>query len=134
LWGRGNSFETTFKLRQCKIKKFDIVLLCFFLSAFMRKERLFFVPENFAQPLYDFSKNTIKNNKILLGRTLFYDPILLKNNLISCESCHSPFSPFSHIDLKLSHGIYDSIGKRNSAAIVNLASQKTFMWDGAINN
>ena len=69
-----------------------------------------------------------------LGRVLFYDPILSENNSISCESCHSPYSAFTHIDHALSHGIYDSIGTRNSPALMNLAWKKSFMWDGAINN
>jgi cytochrome c peroxidase len=60
--------------------------------------------------------------------------MLSKNNTISCESCHSPFSAFTHIDHTLSHGIHDSIGTRNSPALMNLAWQKYFMWDGAVNN
>jgi len=116
------------------MRKYAIILLCFFLFAFVIKESLFSVPENFPQPVYDFSKNPLTENKILLGRTLFYDPILSKNNTISCESCHSPFSAFTHIDHTLSHGIHDSIGTRNSPALMNLAWQKYFMWDGAVNN
>ena len=34
----------------------------------------------------------------------------------------------------LSHGIDDQIGIRNAPALFNLAWQKTFMWDGAINH
>jgi cytochrome c peroxidase len=98
------------------------------------KESLFTVPEYFPLPVYDFSKNPLTENKILLGRTLFYEPMLSKNNTISCESCHSPFSAFTHIDHTLSHGIHDSIGTRNSPTLMNLAWQKYFMWDGAVNN
>jgi len=116
------------------MRKYAIILLCFFLFAFVIKESLFSVPENFPQPVYDFSKNHLTESKILLGRILFYDPILSKNNTISCESCHSPFSAFTHIDHTLSHGIHDSIGTRNSPALMNLAWQKFFMWDGAVNN
>lgn len=116
------------------MKKYVVVLLSFFLFAFMLKENLFVVPENFPEPVYDFSKNKLTEHKILLGRNLFYEPLLSKNNTISCESCHSPFSAFTHIDHKLSHGIHDSIGTRNSPALMNLAWQKTFMWDGAVNN
>ncbi|MBK9025741.1 MAG: cytochrome-c peroxidase [Saprospiraceae bacterium] len=116
------------------MKKSVIALLCFFLFAFTINEDFFVVPENFPHPVYDFSKNPLTENKILLGRTLFYEPLLSKNNTISCESCHSPFSAFTHIDHQLSHGIHDSIGTRNSPALMNLAWQKTFMWDGAVNN
>ena len=116
------------------MKKSVIALLCFFLFAFTINEDFFLVPENFPHPVYDFSKNPLTENKILLGRTLFYEPLLSKNNTISCESCHSPFSAFTHIDHQLSHGIHDSIGTRNSTALMNLAWQKSFMWDGAVNN
>jgi cytochrome c peroxidase len=116
------------------MRKYVIVLLSFFLFAFVIKESLFTVPEYFPLPVYDFSKNPLTENKILLGRTLFYEPMLSKNNTISCESCHSPFSAFTHIDHTLSHGIHDSIGTRNSPALMNLAWQKYFMWDGAVNN
>ena len=116
------------------MRKYAIVFLCFFLFAFVIKESLFTVPEYFPLPVYDFSKNPLTENKILLGRTLFYEPMLSNNNTISCESCHSPFSAFTHIDHNLSHGIHDSIGTRNSPALMNLAWQKYFMWDGAVNN
>jgi len=116
------------------MRKYAIVFLCFFLFAFVIKESLFTIPEYFPLPVYDFSKNPLTENKILLGRTLFYEPMLSKNNTISCESCHSPFSAFTHIDHNLSHGIHDSIGTRNSPALMNLAWQKYFMWDGAVNN
>jgi cytochrome c peroxidase len=71
---------------------------------------------------------------INLGKTLFYDPILSVNNTISCASCHSPYSAFSHNDHDLSHGVYDSIGFRNAPALFNLASHTSFMWDGAIHH
>jgi cytochrome c peroxidase len=69
-----------------------------------------------------------------LGRILFYDPILSKDNSISCASCHSSYNAFSHTDHDLSHGINDIIGTRNAPALFNLAWQKEFMWDGAINH
>jgi len=44
------------------------------------------------------------------------------------------FYPFAHTDHDLSHGIFDAIGTRNAPALFNLAWQKEFMWDGAINH
>lgn len=67
---------------------------------------------------------------ILLGRTLFYDPILSADSSISCASCHSPYNAFAHTDHALSHGIHDSIGKRNAPALFNLAWRTTFRHDG----
>ena len=116
------------------MKKYFIVLLGFLCCAFTIEKAPFVVPEYFPKPAYDFSKNPLTDHIILLGRNLFYDPILSKNNTISCESCHSPFSAFTHIDHALSHGIDDKIGLRNSPALMNLAWKTNFMWDGAVNN
>ena len=110
------------------------IFISIILFSFQVSNNLFTVPENWPQPAYDFSKSPLTENKILLGRVLFYDPLLSHNNIISCASCHSPFSAFTHIDHSLSHGIYDSIGKRNSPALMNLAWQNNFMWDGAVNH
>lgn len=116
------------------MKKTGLLCIVFLSVAFTVTNDLFFVPENWPKPVYDFSRNTLTTEKIVLGRVLFYDPSLSKNKMISCASCHSPFSAFTHIDHALSHGINDSIGTRNSPALMNLAWQSSFMWDGAINN
>lgn len=95
---------------------------------------LFHTPKGWPDPVYDFKKNPLKEEIIYLGRALFYDPMLSKDGTISCASCHSPFSAFTHVDHALSHGIHDSIGRRNSPALMNLAWHKQFMWDGAIHH
>ncbi len=95
---------------------------------------VFEVPKNWPKPQYDFSKNPLSASKIELGRILFYDPILSRNNTISCASCHSQYTAFTHVDHSLSHGIEDRIGNRNSPALMNLAWHSSFMWDGAINH
>lgn len=102
--------------------------------AFKTSEPLFTYPKNWPKPIYNFKSNTLTKEKVELGKILFYDTRLSKNNTISCASCHSQYSAFTHIDHALSHGIYDSIGNRNSPALMNLAWQPLFMWDGAINN
>jgi cytochrome c peroxidase len=91
-------------------------------------------PNYFPVPQYDFSKNPLDSSTIELGRNLFYDPILSLNNSISCASCHSPYNAFSHTDHDVSHGINDQTGTRNAPALFNLAWQKIFMLDGAINH
>jgi len=108
----------------------------FALMSFVAKQSYdwFNPPVHFPKPVYDFTQNPLDSAKINLGRILFYDPILSKDNTISCASCHSPYNAFAHTDHDLSHGINDQIGKRNAPALFNLAWQKTFMWDGAINH
>lgn len=70
----------------------------------------------------------------LLGRMLFYDPILSADSSISCASCHSPYNAFAHTDHARSHGIHDSMGLRNAPSLFNLSYHPSFMWDGAINH
>lgn len=91
-------------------------------------------PSYFPKPAYNFKKNPLKSSTVELGRKLFYDPILSRNNTISCSSCHNSHQAFSHAGNHLSKGIEDGIGERNSPAIFNLAWQKTFMWDGVVTN
>jgi cytochrome c peroxidase len=111
------------------------LLLPVIVSAFIAIEKpSFFIPKNWPKPVYDFKRNPINTDVVALGRVLFYDPLLSKDNSISCASCHSNYNAFTHVDHKLSHGIGDSIGFRNSPAIMNLAWSSTFMWDGAINH
>jgi len=98
------------------------------------KDISFAVPKSWPKPHYDFTKNPLSTSKIELGRVLFYDPILSKNNTISCASCHSQYTAFTHVDHSLSHGIDDRIGTRNSPTLMNLAWHSSFMWDGAINH
>lgn len=118
-----------------KIKRYLLGLIAFFylLVAFQSiNSELFFIPENWEKPIYDVSKNPISAEKVALGRALFYDPILSRDSSVSCDGCHSPYNGFAHSDHDLSHGINDQIGNRNAPALMNLAWQKSFMWDGAI--
>lgn len=119
------------------MKKQMVILLFVFalLSAFRNDAPLLFqAPSYFPKPVYDFQKNPLTAEKVLLGKALFFDPILSKDGKVSCASCHSPYNAFAHSDHALSHGIFDLIGNRNAPALFNLAWQQDFMWDGAINH
>ncbi|MBL7831216.1 MAG: cytochrome-c peroxidase, partial [Saprospiraceae bacterium] len=70
----------------------------------------FVVPKSWPEPVYNFKENALTTEKIELGRALFYDPVLSRNNTISCASCHSQYTAFAHVDHDLSHGIDDKIG------------------------
>jgi len=118
-----------------KKKNLQLILVLILFSGFnLKKIKYFTYPKYFPKPVYNFKNNFLDSNKIKLGRFLFYDPILSSNNTISCASCHSPYNAFSHSDHALSHGINDQIGTRNAPALFNLAWQKDFMWDGAVNH
>lgn len=92
------------------------------------------LPKHFPKPTYSFKNNKITPEGFVLGRKLFYDPILSKDSTVSCASCHQQYVAFAHIDHALSHGIEDRIGIRNVGALQNLIWNTSFMWDGGINH
>ena len=94
----------------------------------------FKVPQGFPKPVYSFTNNKPTPEGFVLGRRLFYDPILSKDSSTSCASCHQRIAAFGHMDHPLSHGINGLIGKRNVPAIQNIAWGQSFMWDGGVNN
>lgn len=89
-------------------------------------------PDNFPQPVYDFSKNPVTKDGFELGRKLFYDPRLSRDNTIGCGTCHIQSAAFTHHGHDVSHGIEDRLGTRNSPPIMNLAWSKFFFWDGGV--
>ncbi len=98
------------------------------------KDITFTNPKGFPKPNYNFDNNKLSVEKFILGKTLFYDNILSKDNSVNCGTCHQQFAAFAHIDHKLSHGIYAKIGTRNVPALQNLIWKDSYMWDGGVNN
>ena len=109
-----------------------ILFLSLLSASFIKWENpVFKSPAGFNAPYYKAEVIQLTKTKVELGRALFYDPILSKNNTISCGSCHNSYHAFAHTDHALSHGIYDSIGTRNAPPLFNLAWSTHLMWDGA---
>ena len=86
------------------------------------------------EPVYNFEQNPISEEGFQLGRQLFYDPMLSRDNTISCANCHLQFTGFTHVDHSVSHGIEGRKGTRNSPVLINLAWNSTFHWDGGVNH
>jgi len=74
--------------------------------------------------------NAISNDGATLGRVLFYDKQLSKNNTVSCGSCHKPETSFSD-DAILSKGFNAGLTNRHSMALVNVRFYKSgkMFWD-----
>ncbi|MFM9945047.1 MAG: cytochrome-c peroxidase, partial [Bacteroidia bacterium] len=87
------------------------------------------VPNDFAPPEIP-ANNPMTVEGVALGRKLFYDPILSGDNTQSCGSCHNADFAFTDNKLQFSIGIDKKPGGRNSMAIINLAWDKEFFWDG----
>ena len=89
-------------------------------------------PAGFPEPAYPLSRNPVTQAGFMLGRALFYEPRLSRDNTISCGSCHMQSSAFTQHGHDVSHGIDDRLGTRNSPPIMNLAWSKAFMWGGGV--
>lgn len=87
------------------------------------------VPAGFPQPALP-EDNPLTVEGILLGRQLFYDPILSLDSSQSCSSCHNPEFGFTDNGLTYSVGVDGSEGDRNSMPLHNLAWHQSFFWDG----
>ncbi len=112
----------------------SLIIICLAFSNQFTTPLYLEVPKGWPQPKYDFKKNPLTEEGFQLGRHLFYDPIISRDSTISCASCHLQQTGFTHIDHQLSHGIDGKIGTRNSLALINLAWNKDFMWDGGVNS
>lgn len=92
----------------------------------------FKIPANFPPPAYNFANNMITEAGFELGKSLFYEGRLSRNNTISCGSCHIQSAAFTQHGHDVSHGIDDRLGTRNSPPIINLAWNTAFMWGGGV--
>lgn len=95
---------------------------------------VFKVPEGWPAPEYNFENNPLTKDGFELGRRLFFDERLSKDNTVSCGSCHQPAAAFAQPAHDFSHGVNDLLGNRNSPAIYNMNWHKGFFWDGGVNH
>lgn len=79
------------------------------------------VAENPANPLTD--------EKVDLGRMLYYDTRLSKNRTVSCNSCHD-LASFGDDGLATSKGIDGQLGGRSAPTVYNAAIHIAQFWDG----
>lgn len=71
----------------------------------------------------------VTNNELAtLGRVLFYDGKLSKNNLTACASCHHQENGFAD-KAALSIGFAGKTTTRNSMGFCNTATNNNFFWD-----
>jgi len=66
-----------------------------------------------------------------LGKKLFFDVLLSKNNDISCASCHHPNLGFSD-SISSSFGTEQRAGTRNSPSLANVAFHPYYLREGAV--
>ena len=79
---------------------------------------------------FDIPVNTQKAN---LGKELFFDTILSKDNTLSCNSCHL-LNQGGVDNLQFSVGIYGKVGNINAPTILNSTFNFVQFWDGRAKN
>lgn len=87
------------------------------------------VPSGWPQPSIPQDKN-ITSERLLLGRKLFYDPMLSADGKMSCASCHKP--KFAFADSTVFSGAHDAEVKRNTPSIFNVAWYPYFFAEGGV--
>lgn len=81
-------------------------------------------------PVVSPANNPLTVDGVALGKALFFDPILSKDNKQSCGSCHRQKYAFSDSTIRFSVGVDGIEGTRNAMPIFNLAYAHGFFWDG----
>jgi len=84
------------------------------------------------RPLPDIvesQKNPISEAKVKLGRMLYYDPRLSKNQDISCNTCHD-LAKYGVDGRQVSDGHRGQKGTRNAPTVYNAAGHFVQFWDG----
>jgi cytochrome c peroxidase len=78
------------------------------------------------------SNNPLTQEGVALGKKLFFEKLLSKNNTQSCATCHNPQKAFSDFQ-EFSVGIDGNKGFRNAMPLFNLAWNfgELFNWDGS---
>lgn len=77
------------------------------------------------------SDNQFTGERWLLGKKLFYDPVLSIDGTISCGTCHKPSLGFAD-STKFSDGVFRRAGTRNSPSLANVGFQPYFLREGSI--
>lgn len=67
--------------------------------------------------------------EVVLGKYLFFDPILSKSNQISCSSCHNPQTSWAD-NQSVPVGHDHLSGNRNVISLLNVKERQSFFWDG----
>ncbi|MGM0636648.1 MAG: cytochrome-c peroxidase [Bacteroidota bacterium] len=83
----------------------------------------------FFQPISSITYEEIPDEKVALGKKLYNDKRLSKNNTISCNSCHD-LNSFGVDNLPTSPGDSKELGDRNSPSSFYAFLHTSQFWDG----
>ncbi len=86
------------------------------------------IPTHFNMEDNTPSDNQMTDHGATLGRVLFYEKAMSKNNTIACASCHEQSIGFANATA-FSTGFEGQITTRNSMSIANHRFAKQFFWN-----
>ena len=75
------------------------------------------------------AENATTPERVALGKMLFFDPRLSRDNRISCASCHRPEKAFSD-GRAVSSGAGGKPLSRNTPSCLNVGYYRNLFWDG----
>lgn len=89
-----------------------------------------FIPTRFPIPITN-QDSVPTEAQFILGKKLFYDPILSRDGSLSCASCHKPSIAFADT-VSVSPGVEGRIGNRNSPSLANVVYQRKLLKEGGL--
>ena len=99
-----------------------------FLSFDNKNHSYLIIPKGFPNPEIP-QENKLTNERIYLGKKLFFDKILSRDSSVSCASCHKPDYAFTD-GLQTAVGIKNRLVTRNTPTLTNIVYNKNFLRDG----
>ncbi len=87
------------------------------------------LPVGMAQPPLVPANNPINDAKVGLGKRLYFDKRLSRDNTVSCATCHNPMKGWTD-QSPVSTGIHGLKGTRNAPTVLNAAYNLLQFWDG----
>lgn len=96
----------------------------------VNQEKLLEIPEGFPAPEFPVD-NGFTESRWKLGKMLFFDKRLSKDETISCSSCHLPAFAFSDT-VKFSAGVALAPGTRNAPSLANVAYHPYYTREGGV--
>ena len=76
------------------------------------------------------SDNPLTEQKVALGKRLFFDKTLSRDGSVSCATCHVPSEAFAQRGHAVSKGVDGRVGRRNAPSLLNVAFAKSLFHDG----
>jgi cytochrome c peroxidase len=88
------------------------------------------LPKGLPQDVKIPASNPLTEEGVALGRMLFYEPRLSRNNTMSCSSCHQQSKAFTD-GKALALGIDGLANSRGTMSLANVLWEPALNWDGA---